>query len=284
MGSGSSPDVSRRRVLAAAAATGASMAAVSLRSAEAQAPASGKAAYVLVHAAWHGGWCWRKVAPLLRGQGHDVYTPTLTGLGERSHLANPEIGLETHIQDVANVLKYEDLGRVILVGHSSSGAVITGVADRAAERVAHVVYLDAFVPVDGQALMDLAPRLKGAEARVQAEGKGWLIPSLAPTPWDQYLKEGWHITDEADRQWMLARLGPTPFKIFKDPLRRPNPGADKLPRTYIRCLQWPSPVFDQHADVARRTPGWRYREMATSHEPFVTHPQELASLLLEAAA
>jgi pimeloyl-ACP methyl ester carboxylesterase len=278
-------DVSRRSILAAAAA-GATVAAANVSDSAAQTPASGNAPYVLVHPAWHGGWCWKKVAPLLRARGHDVHTPTLTGLGERSHLATADIGLETHIQDIMHVLKYEDLGRVILVGHSSSGAVITGVADRVPEQLAHIVYLDAFMPDDGQALMDLIPpdRRQGMEQRVQAEGNGWLLPSLAPVPWDQFLREAWRITDEADRRWMLARLDPTPFKIFKDPVRSSNPTAGKLPRTFIRCLQWPNPMFDRYADIARRTAGWHHYELAASHEPFVTHPQELTGLLLKAAA
>ena len=276
-------DMSRRGILVAAAAC-ATVATMKIPGSKAQ--TSNKVTYVLVHPAWHGGWCWKKVSPLLRARGHDVYTPTLTGLGERSHLAHPEIGLETHIQDVVNVLKYEDLGQAILVGHSSSGAVITGVADRVPEQLAHLVYLDAFVPADGQAMMDIIPpeRRQGMEQRVQAEGKGWLLPSLAPAPWDQFLREAWDITDEADRGWMLTRLGPTPFKVFKDPVRRSNPAAEKLPRTFIRCLQWPNPMFDRYADTARRTTGWRYRELQTSHEPFVTHPQELANLLLDPAA
>lgn len=278
-------DISRRRILAAAAA-GATVAAMKIPDSEARAQTSNRATYVLVHPAWHGGWCWKKVTPLLRARGHDVYAPTLTGLGERSHLGHPELGLETHIQDIVNVLKYEDLSRVILVGHSSSGSVITGVADQVPQKIAHLVYLDAFVPTDGQTMMDVIPpdRRQGMEQRVRAEGRGWLLPSLAPAPWDQFLREAWRITDEADRQWMLARLGPTPFKVFKDPVRRSNPAAEQLQRTFIRCLQWPNPMFDRYAETARQTAGWRYRELATSHEPFVTHPQELATLLLEAAA
>jgi pimeloyl-ACP methyl ester carboxylesterase len=278
-------DMSRRSILAAAAA-GATVAAMKIPGSKAKAQTSNNAIYVLVHPAWHGGWCWKKMTPLLQARGHDVYTPTLTGLGERSHLAHPEIGLETHILDVVNVLKYEDLRRVILVGHSSGGAVITGVADRVPEQLAHLVYLDAFVPADGQAMMDIIPpeRRQGMEQRVQAEGKGWLLPSLAPAPWDQFLREAWRITDDADRGWMLARLTATPFKVFTDPVRRSNPAAEKLARTFIRCLQWPNPMFDRYAETARRTTGWRYRELPTSHEPFVTHPEELANLLAEAAA
>jgi pimeloyl-ACP methyl ester carboxylesterase len=282
MGSSSHAGFSRRDALGATA--GAVLGATISGRSETQAQvAANKATFVLVHPAWHGGWCWKKVIPFLRTRGHDVYTPTLTGLGERAHLAHPEVGLETHIQDVVNVRKYEDLSGVILVGHSSGGMVVTGVADRVPDQVAQVVYLDAFVPDDGQSMMDVIPanRRQGIEARVQAEGKGWLLPSLAPVPWDQFLREAWGVTDEADRRWMAARLGPTPFKHFKDSVRRTNAAAEKLPRTYIRCLQWPNPMYDRYAETARRTAGWRYRELATSHEAFVTMPRELADLLLE---
>ena len=133
--------------------------------------------FVLVHPAWFGGWCWQKITPLLRARGYDVYTPTLTGLGERAHLARPEIGLGVHIEDVSNLLKYEDLSDVVLVGNSSAGMVITGVADQLPERIAQVVYLDAFVPQDGQTMLDIMPpdRRPLMEALVQKEGQGWLL-------------------------------------------------------------------------------------------------------------
>jgi pimeloyl-ACP methyl ester carboxylesterase len=211
-----------------------------------------------------------------------VYAPTLTGLGERAHLAHPMVGLETHIQDVVNVLEYEDLRRVILVGHSNGGTLITAVADRVPDRLAHLVYLDAFVPEDGQATIDLITFSRQAwEARVRTEGHGWLIPSLQPVPWDEFVRDVWRVTDEADRRWMVARLGPTPFKTFTDPVRRRNPAAEKLPRTYIRCRLHLSAAFDRFAEMARRTAGWRYRELASAHEAFVTMPRELAELLLE---
>src|SRR5262245_38762532 len=122
-------------------------------------------AFVLVHGAWHGGWCWKKVAPLLRQAGHEVYTPTLTGLGERSHLVHPEVRLETHIRDVLQVLEFEDLRDVVLVGWSYGGMMVPGVADRAAERLRHLVYLDADVPGDGQCSLDLEP----PETRTECE-------------------------------------------------------------------------------------------------------------------
>lgn len=243
---------------------------------------TGIGTFVLVHPAWHGSWCWNKVTPLLRARGHQVFTPTLTGLGERSHLAHPLVGLETHIQDVVNVFEYEDLRGVVLVGHSNAGTLITGVAERVPERLARLVYLDAFVPEDGQATIDLLPfPRQGWDERVRTEGHGWLLPSLRPIPWNEMVRDIWRVTDEADRRWMVARLGPTPFKTFTDPVRLRNPAAAKLPRTYIRCLQSPSPVFDRYAQIARSAPGWRYRELPAAHLPFVTMPREFTTLLLE---
>jgi pimeloyl-ACP methyl ester carboxylesterase len=279
------PPNSRRDILRAGAAGTAFAAAIMSSASAARAQAGTKATFVLVHPAWFGGWCWKKVTPLLRVRGHDVFTPTLTGLGERAHLARPEIGLETHVEDVVNLLKVEDLGGVILVGNSSGGAVITGVADRVPSQVAHIVYLDAFVPLDGQSLLDIIPpdRRAPMEALVQAEGMGWLLPRFSAAPWEKFVPEAWRITDEADLRWLLPRLRPTPFGHFTQPLRRKNPAAEPLPRTYIRCRHFPHPGFDRYAEAARKTAGWRYRELATSHIPYVTNPNELAEALLEIA-
>ncbi len=142
------------------------------------------ATFVLVHGAWHGGWCWKYVTPLLRAAGHDVFTPTLTGVGERAHLARPDTGLETHIQDIAGVLTYEDLQRVLLVGHSLGGPVITAVADRIAERIAHLIYLDATIPRDGQADVDCYP----LEFGVRAWAEGFLTEEkhVIPPPAEEH--------------------------------------------------------------------------------------------------
>lgn len=146
----------------------------------AQVPSGGKAPIVLVHAAWHGGWCWKKVVPLLRARGHEVYTPTLTGLGERAHLAHPLVGLDTHVEDIVNLLECEDLKGVVLLGHSNGGTLVTGIADRVPERLAHVVYLDAFVPEDGQATIDLITFPREAwENRVRTEGHGGSSPAFS---------------------------------------------------------------------------------------------------------
>ena len=244
-----------------------------------------KKIFVLVHPAWHGGWCWTKVTPLLQKAGHQVLTPTLTGVGERMHLARPEVGLDLHVTDVLSVLKYEDLRDVILVGHSSSGAVVAGVADRSPERVAHIVYLDAFVPENGQCVFDLvAPeRRRAMEDLVDREGRGWLLPRFAPPPWATIVRDMWGVTDEGDVRWMLDRLSPTPIGHFKEAVKRTNAAAETLPRTFIRCRRFPNARFDEHVAMAKRTAGWRVREMDSSHHPFITAPDELTRLLLEAA-
>src|SRR5215213_8165836 len=163
--------------------------------------------FVLVHGGWHGGWCWKYVTPLLRAAGHAVFTPTLTGVGERAHLARPDTGLETHIQDIVGVLTYEDLQRVLLVGHSLGGPVITGVADRIAERIAHLIYLDATIPRDGQADVDCYPPEFGVRAlaeRFLAEEKHVSAPPAEEHPFG--------ITKEKQARWVNSKLTPHPTK------------------------------------------------------------------------
>jgi pimeloyl-ACP methyl ester carboxylesterase len=237
------------------------------------------ATFVLVHGAWHGGWCWRKLTPLLRAAGHEVYAPTLTGLGERVHLATPEVGLDTWVQDVCNLLEYEDLSGVVLVGHSMGGHVIAGVADQAPERLAHLVYLDADSGVyaaDGWSYGDVlnaARRARGQEPR---------RPSGGGDVWQQRL-DAWGIVDPAERRWMAERLVPLPGTTGSDPLRLPSGRGQALPRTFILCTRgpWRSTT---HLHPAQRAPGWRFRELDSGHNPMVTALRELADLLLERAA
>ena len=184
------------------------------------------------------------------------------------------------------MLSFEDLTDVILVGHSSTGMVITAVADRMPKRIRHVVYLDAFVPEDGQSLIDIMPPtlVPQVKARVEKEGRGWLLPRLYPPPWEEIVEKIWHISDEGDRRWMLQRLRPTPFKHFTESVERKNGAAEKLPRTYIRCRQFPNPIFDRYAQAAQQSSMWQYRELESSHEAFITAPEKLSDLLLEIAA
>jgi pimeloyl-ACP methyl ester carboxylesterase len=230
------------------------------------------ATYVLVHGAWHGGWCWAKVARLLRDAAQEVHTPTLTGLGERAHLARPEIDLETHIHDIVAVLESEELRQVTLVGHSYGGMVITGVAARAAARIGQLVYLDAFVPEAGKAVFDyLAPeRAQAMREAVQAQGEGWRIPPLSP--------ERLGVTSQRDTEWLTKHLVPQPLRTFEQPL--PAAGGERLKRTYIYCSKPPTGSFDQFAERLREDRKWTFHEMKTGHDAMVTAPGELAKILM----
>jgi pimeloyl-ACP methyl ester carboxylesterase len=230
------------------------------------------ATFLVAHGAWSSAWAWKKMRPLLRAAGHELWTPTYTGLGERAHLASPSVDLDTHIADILGVLDMEDLREIVLIGHSYGGMVATGVADRARERIAQVVYLDAFVPKDGQSLLDL----QGAETRDRMRESartgcdGWRLPPN-PMPPD---------TPEADVAWATGRRMPHPLKCFEQPLR-PTSSAPP-PRSYIYCRRArPDDVFRQFAERAQRESGWRYFEMDASHNPHITAPAELLAILQE---
>ena len=209
--------------------------------------------------------------PLLRSRGHELFTPTYTGLGERAHLAHKGIDLETHIADVLGLLQYEDLRDIVLLGHSYGGMVATGVADRAAERVSRLVYLDAFVPHDGQALMDLvSPEARAARRKaMDAGGEGWLIPPnpLAPD------------TSAEDVAWARPLRRMQPAQTFMQPIRLSG-RVEKLRRTYIYCQRKSGEdPFRQFADRLRTDSAWQYFELDASHSPHITAPRELAALL-----
>jgi ribulose-5-phosphate 4-epimerase/fuculose-1-phosphate aldolase len=220
--------------------------------------------YVLVHGAWGGSHGWRKVRPLLQQAGHSVFTPTLTGLGERSHLATPDVNLSTHIQDVYNTLWYEDLTDIVLVGHSYGGMVVSGVADRTPERIRHLVYLDAFVPADGQSLFDL-----GGGPRQSAPPSDWRLPPLQSSqPLDA---------------WHERRRAPQPRATFEEQVRLSAPIESRpFSLTYIVATGRPDPgpVFDATAERLRGNPRWTVREIAGGHSMNRTNPEGLASLLL----
>jgi pimeloyl-ACP methyl ester carboxylesterase len=229
------------------------------------------ATILVAHGAWSAGWAWHKMHPLMSARGHRLVTPTYTGVGERAHLAHPGIDLDAHVADLLAVLHYEDLRDVILLGHSYGGMVATGIAERAPERLAQRVYLDAFVPRDGEALQDLvSPDTRAAIRRGAAEqGEGWRIPPN-PVPDD---------TSAADRAWILPRRVMQPLATFAQPLRVSGAGDD-LPRSYIYCTRaTPGDVFRQFAERARSEPGWRCYDLDASHSPNITAPEALADLL-----
>ena len=230
------------------------------------------ATFVLVHGAWHGGWCWIKVARLLRDVGHTVYTPTLTGLGDRAHLAHAGVDLGTHVQDIVALLEMEELRNIILVGHSYGGMVISGVAGREAARLAHLVYLDAFVPRKGQAMIDLVAPEAAERMRAGAKdhGEGWRIPPLSPAELG--------VTSERDTAWIARRLVPQPIRTFEQPLA--VDAATRLKRTYVYCSQPARGTFDQFLRF-REDRGWRFHEVKTGHDAMVTAAGPITKILLE---
>ena len=226
------------------------------------------ATYVMVAGGWAGGWAWKEVASRLRAAGHEIYTPTCTGLGEREHLAHPGIDLDTHITDIANVFRYEYLWDTILVGWSYGGMVTTGVAERLPERLRHLVYLDAWVPRDGEAQLDLFT--DAATRRAMREGllaQGiWRVP---------------HGPPDAPRR--VAH----PLRTSLQPLAVRNPEAAAVPRTFIRCTGFKGGPFVEAIERSygrAREAGWRCRELPTGHCALWTMPAETAALLLEVAA
>ena len=231
------------------------------------------ATYVLVHGGRGGGWAWTPVASRLRAAGHQAFTPTLTGSGEREHLASRETDLDTHILDVTNVLCYEDLREVVLVGSSSGGIVITGVAERAPERIDKLIYLDAFVPRDGESICDmLGPKGKaGLEQAAKEYGDGWRVPFSDPDA-------------EGKTDVML--------KVAQQPLALGNLDAVQLQRTYVLFTgkpaeNWLTPVFSSIASRLRENKGWNYLERPFVHYPVLDQPdgvEKVTDLLLKLTA
>jgi pimeloyl-ACP methyl ester carboxylesterase len=236
------------------------------------------ATYVLVHGAGHGGWCYQRVARLLRAAGHEVHTPTLTGLGERHHLLTPDVGLDTHIADVVSLLEHEDLTDVILAGHSYGGIVVTGAADRALDRVAQLVFLDAAILYDGESLHDVTPALAAMRDEMNVvDGTELVLWPDQPIAYSIY-----GVTDAADWAWMRQRLHPHPWRTFTDKLRLGRPEAvARLPRTVINC---PSTLRMRAGEsLERYHVGDRVWELETGHDLMITEPERTAAMLLELA-
>jgi pimeloyl-ACP methyl ester carboxylesterase len=234
------------------------------------------ATYVLIHGAWHGGWCWKMVAPALRRAGHEVYAPSLTGLGERKHLASRAVDLETHIQDVVGLLEMEDLGEVVLLGHSYGGMVVTGAADRAAGRIRKLVYLDAFVPEDGKCLLDYAVPERAARMRAEGEKTGF----VAPPPMAL-----WGLTKPEHLAFVGPREVRHPFATMSQRIVLKNAAAvASLPKSFIYCSSPATGSFDQFAAKYRNDPAWRFHELETGHDAMLLMPEVVTRLLLEGTA
>lgn len=233
------------------------------------------ATFMLVPGGWHGAWCYRRITELLRAAGHAVYPVTLTGLGEREHLARREVNLDTHISDVVGVLDAEELQDVILLGHSYGGCVISGVAERRPDAIRTLVYLDALVLADGESLFDHVSEEFRANvvAGAEAHGDGYLVP----IPTMEFLGVG-----PEDAAWVRRRLTPQPIGTATQPLRLGPPHAG-IGRTYIDCDTPSIPPTHLSKQRVRGAPGWDYRTLHTGHDSFLSEPQAVAAILLELA-
>jgi pimeloyl-ACP methyl ester carboxylesterase len=227
--------------------------------------------FVLVHGGMVGGWCWKKVRKYLEAQGHLVRTPTLTGLGERKHLNCPDIDLDVHINDIVNVLQYEELEEVILVGHSYGGMVITGVADRTPQRIKQLIYIEALIPEDGESMFDIVdPKISSyLFTRAQEEGKGWQVP---PAPAESY-----NFENPEDIKWIVSHSTAHPLKSFQQKITLKN-SMERFNRYYIKCTQ---DHFLDSMFIRAKNKGFTCNLLDTGHFPMVTEPELLSNLLTQ---
>ena len=234
----------------------------------------GDTTYVLVHGAWHGGWCWNAVARILRAHGHQVFTPTLSGLGERSHLLSKAIDLGVFIQDVVNVLEYEDLTGVVLVGHSFGGLPITGAADRVPQRIRQLVFLDAVVLEHGQtAFSRLAPGIVAQRIEQSNESSGGLSIPVPPA-------SAFGVFEAAQVALLERNCTPHPLKTFDDPIALNGPVGGTIPKVYIQCVD---PVYEPlqaSRDFVHAQKDWAWDEIKTGHDAMISAPEALAAKLL----
>lgn len=267
----------RRGLLPAAAAGALALSSCAVPSARPTAQGAAAPVFVLVHGAWHGGWCWQRVQAALAAQGHRVYAQSLSGLGDRSHLLHAGIGLDTHVDDVVHLVEWEDLRSVVLCGHSYGGMVITGAAERLLPRLHALVYLDAFIPhAANVSLLDLGDAASRArrEALAAQSGNGTLPPLSA---------EAMRV-NPADRAWVDAKCTPQPFRTFQQGL--PSVAAhERVPRkVYVRATGMPAPVYDRTAEARRVRPGWTVEELPFGHDLMVDAPRQVTDILLRSAA
>ena len=232
------------------------------------------ATFVLVHGAWHGSWCWKRVRKTLQAEGHDVFTPTLTGVGERSHLTSPQVTLDTHVADVVNLIRWEELDDVVLCGHSYGGCVITGAADRVPERIRALVYLDAFILENGQGLHDVLPPevATGQQQAAKEKGNGWQVPPISA----EFFR-----VNTSDRAWVDAQCTPQPLATFAQRLRLTNtiPAAKC---THILATGYEQSPFPPFHEMARRK-GWKTVTIDCGHDVMLDRPTELVAMLRAAA-
>jgi len=230
--------------------------------------------FVLVHGAWHGGWCWQRVVALLSACGHRVFAQSLTGLGDRSHLLHRGISLDTHVKDVVHLVEWEGLESVVLCGHSYAGMVITGAAEQLGPRLKAIVYLDAFIPdAAHQSLLDLTGPAARAqrEAIVERLGTGMLPPTKAAA----------FNVNPADRAWVDSKCTPQPFLTFQQGLSVIGAHERVARKVYVRATGIAAPVYDRTAADRRTRPGWEVLELPFGHDLMVDAPRQVTDILLD---
>lgn len=238
-------------------------------------PGAPRKTFVLIHGAWHGGWCWRRVADLLEAKGHKVHAPTLTGVGERSHLLSKDINLDTHIADIVNLFKWQDLTGVCLAAHSYGGWPSSGALEQVHDRVSSIVWVDAFKPEDGQKGADFASDFS-RKAMQEAMAKG--TPGRAPPPVEAF------GVNEKDRAWVQSKLTDQPNGVSWQPIRLTGARERIAKKTYIRAPSYPQPAFDQALAACKADPTWRtFETTAAGHDIMIDAPEWLADILLQVA-
>jgi pimeloyl-ACP methyl ester carboxylesterase len=231
--------------------------------------------FVLVHGAWHGGWCWRRVADLLAAHGHRVFTPTLTGLGERAHLLSPSVGLDTHITDIVNVFRFERLTNVVLAGHSYAGTVVSGVAEEVAERISSIVFLDAFLPADGESARDCWPPEMRKRRDLEAAASGGV--SIPPPP------AAFFKVNENDQALVNSLMVPHPYKTFTDKSRYSGARERIAKKTYAFSPLYNAPYFRANYERLKSNPAWNALEIPCGHDMMLDMPERTADILEGAA-
>jgi pimeloyl-ACP methyl ester carboxylesterase len=228
--------------------------------------------FVLVHGAWHGSWCWARVRKSLQSMGHEVFTPTLTGVGERSHLASPNVNLTTHVNDVVNLIAWEGLSNVVLCGHSYAGAVISGVADRVAAQIGALVYLDAFVLNNGESIHDALPPAHAQTqlALASEHGDGWKVPPIPAIAFN---------VNEKDREWVDSQCTPHPIACFQEKIRLGGASGSITKTLFIQAIDYADSPFGAFRERARAR-GWPTEEIACGHDAMLDQPQQLCSRLI----
>lgn len=229
-------------------------------------------AFVLVPGAWCGAWCWTPVAERLRQRGCHAYPLTLTGLGERSHLLSRDISLHTHALDVANAVRYEDLEDVVLVGHSYAGLVLTAAAEIMADRLRHIIYIDAMLPFSGECGFDLIPPEDVCRRRCAAEHDGGVS---MPVP-----KAG-HFTVSGMKEWFFAHMTPQPLRPYEDRLELKGLPGNGVPATFIACTPSHLPAVHLSRTRAARLPGWNVLEIASGHNVHLHRPDDICRMLID---